>query len=462
VSPSSRSKLRRRIAESSLRDLLIVSLPLLLILAAGFWAASRFIRPAPPDTLVMSSGGEGGAYQRFTASYADFLGRYGVKVIEKPSGGSIDNLARLRDPEQAVDAGFFQGGTGEPMAGDALHSLGALYYEPLWIFYRDQAVPKGAAGLDQILQLKGKRIAIGGPGSGTRHLALAMLYANGMGADNTTLVEAGGLGLVESFQKGEIDAAFVVGPTQSAAVWSLLFTDGVRLMSLAHAEAYTRQMPQLAKIVLPRGAVDLSRDLPKADVTMVASMATVLVREDTHPALVDLLMQAASEAHGGSGIFQKPGDFPRAVAVNFPLSKEADRYYKSGKPFLQRYLPFWAATLIDRLVVMIIPVLALLLPIIKFAPALYGWRVRARIYRRYGELKFLEAEVEAEPTRHSRAEWLARLDAIEADVNRIATPLAFSDMFYTLRSHIDLVRETVAKRTALDATNAASGAATGA
>jgi len=448
-----RPKLRRRLSEYSPRDLLVVGLPLVLILIAGFWGASRFIRPAPPDTLVISSGGEGGAYQRFAASYADFLGRYGVKVVEQTSGGSLDNLARLRNPDQTVDAGFFQGGTGEPLAGDTLFSLGAFYYEPLWIFYRDGALPLAPKGarLDQIRQLKGKRIAIGGPGSGTRHLALALLYANGIDAGNTTLIDKGGLGLVESFDKGEIDAAFVVGPTQSAAVWSLLFADGVRLMSLTHADAYTRQMPYLAKIILPRGAVDLSRDIPPADVTLVASTATVLVREDTHPALVDLLMQAASESHGGPGIFQKPGDFPRATAVDFPLSREAERYYKSGKPFLQRYLPFWAATLVDRLVVMIIPVLALLVPIIKFAPSLYGWRVRSRIYRRYGELKFLEAEVEAEPARHSRAEWLARLDAIENDVNHIPTPLAFSDMLYTLRSHIDLVRETVAKRTATGA-----------
>jgi hypothetical protein len=249
------------------------------------------------------------------------------------------------------------------------------------------------------------------------------------------------------FGKGEIDAAFVVGPTQSAAVWSLLYADGVRLMSLAQADAYTRQLPYLSKIVLPRGAVDLSRDLPGADVTLVAAMASVLVREDMHPALVDLLMQAATEAHGGLGVFQKPGEFPHAATGAFALSKEAERYYKSGKPFLQRYLPFWAATLIDRLVVMVIPVFALLLPIVKLAPAIYGWHVRSRIYRRYGELKFLEAEVEDNPTPEQRETWLARLDAIEADVNHMPTPKAFSDMYYTLRSHIGLVREAIGKRT---------------
>ncbi|MBK6676838.1 MAG: hypothetical protein IPG52_08400 [Rhodocyclaceae bacterium] len=287
-----------------------------------------------------------------------------------------------------------------------MRSLGAFFYEPLWVFYRSALAP-ASGKIDQVLQLKGKRIAIGGEGS-TRHLALEDPARQRHRPGNTTLVDKGGLGLVEMFGKGDIDAAFVVGPTQSATVWSLLYTEGVGLMSLAQADAYTRQLPYLSKIVLPRGAVDLGRDLPNADVTLVASMATLLVREGTHPALVDLLMQAAGEAHGGPGVFQKPGEFPHTAADTFAQSREAERYYKSGKPFLQRYLPFWAATLIDRLVVMVIPVLALLVPIVKFAPALYGWRVRSRIYRRYGELKFLEAEVEDNPTPSSaRPGWRA-------------------------------------------------------
>ena len=447
---TSPSRIRRRFAEYSRRDLLIIVLPLLAILAAGFWGASRFIQPAPPEKLVLSSGGEGGAYQRFAAVYADFLGRYGIQLVEKPSAGSIENLARLRDDAFEVDAAFYQGGTGEAREDEDLHSLGAFFYEPLWVFYRAALAP-ASTRLDQVLQLKGKRLAIGGEGSGTRHLALEILRANGIEPGNTTLVDKGGLGLVEMFAKGEIDAAFVVGPTQSATVWSLLYAEGVRLMSLAQADAYTRQLPYLSKIVLPRGAVDLGRDLPSADVTLVASVASLLVREDTHPALVDLLMQVAGEAHGGAGAFQKPGEFPHAAADTFALSKEAERYYKSGKPFLQRYLPFWAATLIDRLVVMVIPVFALLVPIVKFAPALYGWRVRSRIYRRYGELKFLEAELDENPARHDRAEWLRRLDAIEKDVNHIPTPLAFSDMLYTLRAHIGLVRAAIVNRPPTDA-----------
>ncbi|MCX7156242.1 MAG: ABC transporter substrate-binding protein [Rhodocyclales bacterium] len=427
----------------SWRDIVFVALPSLLVAIGAFWLAAQFIEPAPPDQLIVSTGGEGGAYQRFAARYKDVLARYGITLVEKPSAGSIENLQRLRDPEFAVDAAFIQGGTARLEEADELVSLGDFYYEPLWIFTREASLRGG----DKILDLKGKRVAVGGAGSGTQHLAMELLAANGIDATNTKLIEAGGLGVVERLQKNEVDAVFAVGPTQSALVWTLLYTPGVRLMSLVHAEAYTRRFPHLARLVLPRGAIDLTQDIPPHDTQLVAPMTTILVREDTHPALIDLLMQAAAEVHGAPGVFQKPGEFPRAGHGEFPLSKEAERYYKSGKPFLQRYLPFWAATLIDRMVVMLVPLLAVLIPLIKFAPQIYGWRVRSRIYRRYGELKFLENEVNENPGRYSRAEWIEKLDRIEADASRIRTPLTFSDILYTLRGHIDLVRDMILRRT---------------
>ena len=427
----------------SWRDIVFVALPSLLLVFGAFWLAAQFIKPAPPDQLVVSTGGEGGAYQRFAASYKDVLARYGITLVEKPSAGSIENLERLRNPGLEVDAAFIQGGTASPKAEDELVSLGDFYHEPLWIFYREAAVQGG----DRLLDLKGKRVAIGGAGSGTRHLAMELLAANGVDASNTQLIEAGGLGLLGRLRKNEIDAIFAVGPTQSALVWSLLYTPGVRLMNLTHAEAYTRLFPHLARLVLPRGAIDLARDFPPHDIQMVSPMATLLVREDTHPALIGLLMQAASEVHGEPGVFQKPREFPRVGHNEFPLSSEAERYYKSGKPFLQRYLPFWAATLIDRMVVMLVPLLAVLLPLFKFAPQIYGWRVRSRIYRRYGELKFLENEINEDPGRHTRAEWLEKLDLIEKDASNIRTPLTFTDILYTLRGHIDLVRDMILRRT---------------
>lgn len=422
----------------SLRDMLSVGLPILLLVAFAFWGASRFIKPAPPSRLVISTGGEAGAYHRFASLYKDVLARYGIETVLKPSAGSTENLLRLRDADFEVDAAFIQGGTARYGEGDVLESLGDFYYEPLWVFYRAGLAPKP---LDQITALKGRRIGIGAPGSGTQHLALEILAANGMSNENSKLVEEGGLALVDKLVRGDIDAVFAVGPTQSALVWSLLYADGVRLMNLAHAPAYTRRLPHLAALSLPRGAIDLVRDIPPQDVSLVAPMSTLMVRSETHPALIDLLMQAAAEVHGGPGVFQRPGEFPRAGHTDFPLSKEAERYFKSGKPFLQRYLPFWAATLIDRMVVMLVPLLAVLLPLFKFAPSLYGWRVRSRIFKHYGELKFLESELDEAPQRHSREEWLNRLESIERAVNRMPTPLTFADMLYTLRSHINLVRD---------------------
>lgn len=435
-------RLPRRLSEYSPRDLLAVGLPLLALVIAGFWLASRFIQPAPPDTLVLSTGGDGGAYQRFGAAYKDVLARYGIRVVERPSAGSNENLARLRDPDGDVDAAFIQNGTAREQPDDALYALGALYPEPLWIFQR--AAPGRPT---RIADLKGKRIAVGAPGSGTRHLALELLYASQLDGSNTRLVERGGLDLAAAFARREIDVAFVVGTAESAAVWTLLHTPGLSLVDLEQTEAYTRRFPYLSQVVLPRGAIDLAADQPPRDVRLLAATATLVVRDGTHPAHIDLLMQALSETHGGPGIFQRPGEFPRATGTDFPLSPEAARYYKSGRPWLQRYLPFWAATLVDRMVVMLIPLLAVLLPVLKLAPWLYNWRIKSRIYRRYGELKFIEAEVEHDPARLTREAWLKRVEAIERDVNRLPMPLAFTDMVYTLRSHIALVRETILKKT---------------
>jgi NMT1-like family len=442
-----------KLRQLSFRDLFAVILPVIAIAGLAFWATAQFIKPAPPPTITMSTGGENGAYQRFALRYREIFARHGIDLVVLPSAGAIENLTRLRDPDFSVDAGFIQGGTARLQEGDDLHALGAFYYEPLWIFYRDGLQPRGHSeeqpeleNLTTIAQLKGKRIAIGGKGSGTQNLALEMLEANGIDRKNTKLIDEGGMSLIGQFADGSIDAVFAVGPTESALVWTLLYTPGVKLMSVAHAEAYTRRVPSLAQLKLPRGAIDLVRDIPPHDVHLVAPMSTVMVRGETHPALVGMLMQAASEVHGEPGVFQRQGQFPHTAHSEFPLSAEAARYYASGKPFLQRYLPFWAATLVDRLVVMLVPLLAILFPLFRFAPMLYAWRVRSRIYRQYGELKFIESELQESPDRRSSEEWLKRLDALEKEANLLPTPLAFTDMLYTLREHIAMVRKAVIRR----------------
>ena len=437
-------KLRRRhLRDLGLRDVLAIAIPAVALIVAGFWLAAQFIRPAPPQFLTMSTGAPGGGYEVFAARYKPFLAAQGIELRERASAGAVENLQRLLDPKGEVDVAFVQGGLGLVAEAEGLVSLGSFYHEPLWVFYR------GKDAVDQLVQLRGRRIAIGPEGSGTRKLALELLEASGVARDDpkTRLVPLSGLAAVTALAQGELDAAFLVGPVHSGAVWTALYTPGVRLMNFAHAEAYARRFPYLARLVLPRGGIDLQRDIPTADVELVAPMATIVARESTHPALIDLLLQAAVKVHGGPGLFQRPGEFPNAHQVDFPLSREAERFYKSGTRFLHRYLPFWLATLIERTIVLLVPLIAIVLPIMKFAPALYGWRIRSRIFKWYGQLKFLERELDENPGARPQAEWLKELEHIEDRVHRIPTPLSFTNLLYTLREHIVLVQAKVLKKT---------------
>lgn len=437
----SNARLLNRLRSASRRDLLTVGLPALVLIIGAFWLAAQFVQPAPPHKMVIATGGAGGGYQRYAAEYKLVLARENIELVEKPTSGALENLELLRNEDSGVSAGFIQGGTVDLREDETLLALGAIYHEPVWIFYR-----KSLGEMNRISQLRGMHVAIGPEGSGTRKLAMDLLRANGMAVENTRLSDLGGLSAAKALHQGHLDAVVLVGPVQSAAIWTLLYDNSATVMNLAQAEAYVRMFPHLTHLVLPQGAIDLVRGIPAQDLNLVAPMAQIVIKEDTHPALVDLLLLAMSEVHGRHGVFQKAGEFPKPQGVDLPVSPRADRYYKAGKPFLQRYMPFWLANLIDRLVVFIIPLLAVVVPVFKFAPALYGWRVRSRIFRRYGELKFLEAEVEANPEEQTTAEWMKRLEAIEKDVNHIPTPLAYSDMLYNLRGHIDLVRTAIQRR----------------
>lgn len=430
-------KLLRRLSH---RDWLVVGVPVVVLLILGFWFAAQFVKPAPPDVLVMTTGGEGGAYQSYAARYKVALAEYGIRLVEKPSAGSMENLQRLNDPELEFDAGFVQGGSADTPDDFGLESLGGVYYEPLWVFYR------GRTGLSRLDELSGKRIAIGQPGSGTYKLARDLLEAHNLASGRATLVQESGFAAVASLQAGKVDAVFLVGPPRSGAVWTLLHTEGVALMSFSQADGYVRRFPYLAKLTLPRGVINFERDIPHHDVTLVSPTATVVVRKGTHPALVDLLLQVMAREHRSPDVLQRAGEFPSSMQVDFPLNPRAERFYQSGPPLLQRYLPFWLANLIDRTIVMLVPVIALLLPLIKITPPLYTWRVRSRIYRWYGQLKFLEYEAEHHPENRSRAEWHEAVDRIERAVNRMPTPLSFSEHVYTLRSHIAMVRDAIARR----------------
>jgi TRAP-type uncharacterized transport system substrate-binding protein len=357
--------------------------------------------------------------------------------VERPSGGAIENLKRLLDPDEDIDVAFVQGGLGYGSDSAGLVSLGNVYYEPLWVFYR---APQPT---DNLANLKGMRLAVGGEGSGTRKLALDLLEANGITGASAQILPQGGLEAVEALSAGKVDAIFLVGPVISGAVWTALYTDGFRLMSFSRADAYVRRYPFLSKLTLPRGTIDFVRDIPRRDVVLVAPVASLVAREDMHPALIDVLLDAANQVHSKPGVFQRAGEFPNAQGTDFPLSPDAERFYKSGWSFFHRHLPFWAASLVERTLVLLLPLIALAIPLARIVPALYGWRMRSGIYKWYGQLKFLEQAFESDPSSRSEAEWLSEVDQLEARVYRIRTPLAFANQLYILREHIALVRQRI-------------------
>ncbi|HEY0093119.1 MAG TPA: TAXI family TRAP transporter solute-binding subunit, partial [Archangium sp.] len=338
-----------------------------------------------------------------------------------------------------ADVAFVQSGasTGEKAPG--IVSLGSLSYVPLWVFYRGEPI-------DDVLALKGKRIAIGASESGTHALALTLLSVNGVEKAPTELLPLERDAAIEQLKKGQVDAVFLVSPAEAPAIQKLAAEPGVRLLSFARAEAYARRYPYLSRLVLPRGVFNLAGDIPERDVVLLAPTANLVARDTLHPALAYLLMRTASEIHGSSGLLDRSGEFPAALETGFPLSGEARRYYEAGIPLLQRYLPFWAANLVDRLWVMLVPIIAVVVPLGRAVPALYLWRVRSRIFRWYARLKEIELQLEENPGQEMLEDMMKRLEEAERAVNRIPVPLAYAENVYYFREHVDVVRRRLVRR----------------
>jgi TRAP transporter TAXI family solute receptor len=445
--PRRRARILRH--KPTLHEALTIWLPALALVIAAFWLTDRFVKPAPPDHIRLSTGAADGAYQQLALQYQRILARNGIRLELAPSSGSVENLARLRDDNAHVDAGFVQGGLGrlalEPVAetdATRLYSLGNLTYEGVWVFYR------GKRELARLTELAGARVAVGAEGSGSRKVALDLFAAHGIDAKSARLSPFGGSAATDALKAGQLDAVFLIASAEAPVIRELAGAPGVRLMSFANAQAIARRFPYLAPVTLAQGVFDLKANLPPKDVQLLAARAGMVVREDLHPALVYLLLEAATEIHSAPGILNTAGEFPSPVATDFPLSEEAQRYYKSGPPLLQRYLPFWLANLVQRMLVFLLPIFGVLLPVVRFLPGMLTWRRRQRINRWYGELKTLEHDLAArEPSRAELGDHLQRLEEIEEAARELALPLDFSDKVYTLRQHIDFVRSRLTAST---------------
>ncbi len=417
-------------------SLISLALAAALIVFAFFW----FFHSAPPKTLTLTAGAQDSIYHKVALRYAEALAREGVKLNIMTSSGALENLERLADPTHPADIGFVQAG----LAGDAdtgrLVSLGSVSYQPLLIFYR---LPVTVTILSQ---LAGRRVAVGPEGSGTRALSLSLLALNGIDTAGTTLLSsAEGEEAAALLLEGKVDAIFLMADSASSATLrALLRANGISVVDIAQAEAYTRRAGYLHRLVLPKGAMDFGKNVPAEDVTLVSPMVELVAKEKLHPALSDLLLAAASDIHGRPALFQKHGEFPAPLTSEFRLSDDAKRYYKSGKSFLYRYLPFWLASLINRILVVFVPLIIVLIPGFKSIPALLRLRMKLRINKWYRRLLSVEHEATRRMDDSLREALARRVDAIEEEVNKMKVPASHGDQFYFLRTHIHFVREKLA------------------
>lgn len=408
---------------------------LFLTCAVAVCGAIWFVRSAPPDTIIVTSGPEGSIFESSALKYTSILARNGVKLKVLPSQGSQENLLRLNNPAFRVDVGFVPGGMTNGMVISNLVSLGSVAYQPMLIFYRS------AAPLELLSEFNGKRLAVGQPGSGTRALAMTLLQTNNVGA-TTTFLDLPPAEASKALIEGRADAVFLMGDSASSAIMrKLLRTPGIHLFNFKQAVAYTRRMNYLNVLTLPMGSVDLGSNIPPRDVSLLGPTVELIARNTLHPVMSDLLLEAAREVHGNASILQRRGEFPAPLEHEFPISDDAARFYKSGKSFLYRYLPFSLASLINRIVLVFVPMIVVLVPGLRIIPRIYRWRIRSQICRWYRALLELERGLPAQLEPAKREAMLKRVADIEHAASRMKVPASFADQFYGLRGHISLVRQ---------------------
>jgi hypothetical protein len=428
-------QLRTRFVAISWRDLAVSFGPALVFSLAAIWLAVWLIKPAPPNTITISAGPKGSSFYNAAEKYAKILARNGITLNVLASEGSLQNVQRLADQKQPVDLALVQSGVSDDVDKEGLVSLGGVFYAPISVLYRGKEVHK-------LSDFRKSRIAIGREGSGARVLALTLLKANGIEpGGSATLISYDGDDAAQALVDGKVDVAMLTGDSATGPTMRKLFrTPGIRELDFVQADAYTKRFLYLQKLVLPAGVFDLGNNLPAHPIRLISPTVELVARDTLHPALSDLLIEAAREVHGKAGLLQNAGQFPSATAHEYPLSDDATRYYASGKGFFYRHLPFWLASLLDRALVVLVPLIVILVPAFRLVPSLYSWRVKSRIYRWYGGLIEIERVALVNPTDQEKANLAARLDAIEEAVNRMKMPLAYAGQFYVLREHIAFVR----------------------
>jgi len=423
-----------------LREKLIILCPAVVLAILAFLIAFNFVDPFPPRHLSIGCGPPEGANFNFAQAYREILSREGITLDLRNTAGSAENLKLLDAASGGVDIAFVQGSMKSLARNTDLVALGSLFFEPLWIFHRNDLA------LRRIPDLKGLRIAVGEEGSGTKILSMQLLELNGVNLQNTRILAYGYQEAADMLLAGEVDVAFFVSTHLAAHVINLIDSKSVKLMGIERAEAYALLYHYLYVLKLPEGVIDFEANIPARDLTLVAPTTQLLARSDLHPALINLLLEAAEIVHESGGDFEREGEFPTPKYLDFKLSPDAERFYKFGPPFLQRYLPFWIAILVSRITILLLPLVAVFLPLFKLMPLLYRWRMRSRIYRWYSKLRAFDPERHKEEGSERLQEYLVGLEGVEEKVSNISVPLSFSDELYHLRMHIDLLRSELKQR----------------
>lgn len=437
-----RFRLPLQVIKVSWTDLIETVVPALLLSGLALFVAMHFVRPAPPKSLSISAGPAGSTFHTLAEQYRKVLARNGIELRILESEGSIDNLNRLNDPESGVDVALVQSGITGNGDTSELVSLGSVTYQPIILFYR------GREQLHRLSQLAGRRIAVGASGSGTRFLALALLKANGIDPQSggTRLLDLEGERARSALLNNSADAIFLTSDSASpATIREMLHAPGIRLFDFEQADAYVRRFPYLSKLEVPAGAFDLGENLPGKPINMLAPTVELLSRQELHPVLTDLLIEAAMETNGRASLLANAGQFPSTTLHSFPIGTEAARYYKSGRSLAYRYLPFWLASLVTRAAVVLVPIFVVVIPSLRYLPQLYNWRVRSRIYRRYGELMAIERESLHDLSPERRAALLERVDEIEHSTIAGKTPGSHGESVYRLRELLQFVRARLAQ-----------------
>ena len=434
-----------RASATAAREMLKVWAPLALIVVAGFLVAYRYVGSPPPRAIRIATGAADGAYHSFAQQYARLLARDGITLEVIPTAGTVENLELLKSGD--VSLALVQGGCATDADRADLQSLGSVFLEAVWVF------TSRVSPIHRLNELEGRRVTVGPPGSGTQLLAKQLLGANGVSESNATFVHTETADFMSGLLRGDVDAGIVVASAEAPVVHTLAQQPQLELLDLERTGAYGRVFPFLTPVTLDEGVLNLARNIPPRDTRLVATAASLAARRDLHPALIPALLDAATRVHQPGGLLEETGQFPSGNLVDLPMNEDASRYIRIGPSFLYRWLPYGTAVVLDRLKVLLLPMVALLLPLFRIAPPLYQWRVRSRVYRWYAAVRDIDLAISSEEP--DAASLRSRLHALESDVASVSVPLAYTGEQYHLRLHIHLLQEELDRRESRPKTDSA-------